>query len=292
MFKLSLILERDEARAWQIVDFLEEVMVPSASAISLFEQAERAIQVEAYFEKKPDPITFSADLKNELGFVISPSLIRVEAVKDRGWVAEFERTLFPVRSGRFLIHGSHHRHCVLALRTKIEIDAAQAFGTAHHGTTQGCLLALDRLMHAHFFETILDIGTGTGVLAIAAAKALPSASVIATDIDSIAVAIARENCKKNQVASNVTVIKAANLQHQMLRALPPHDLIMANILANPLRMLAQDITRKLKRGGFAILSGMLDEQARWVFSAYGQFGFSMMKRISLDGWTTLIIRKR
>jgi ribosomal protein L11 methyltransferase len=176
----------------------------------------------------------------------------------------------------------------------IEIEAALAFGTGHHGTTRGCLLALDRLAKQRATTRapirILDIGTGTGVLAIAAAKAL-RCHVTASDIDARAVAVARENARLNRVAPFVTFIHAAGVGDRRLRSAAPFDLVFANILLPPLRRLAAPMARLLAPGAQVVLSGLLPAQANAALAAYRAQGLALARRIDLDGWTTLVLRR-
>jgi ribosomal protein L11 methyltransferase len=194
-----------------------------------------------------------------------------------------------VRAGRFLVHGRHDRGKVPPGRFTLEIDAGLAFGTAHHATTRGCLIALDRLLKRWRPAQVLDIGTGTGILAIAAAKALDG-PVIASDMDPVAVAVAAENARRNGVRSRVLVVKAEGLAHPALRRANA-DLLFANILLRPLLELAPAFARALKPGGVCVLSGILDTQARQVEARFRALGFRLDSRILLGGWTTLLLRR-
>ncbi len=171
----------------------------------------------------------------------------------------------------------------------LRIEAAQAFGTGHHATTRGCLLALDDLLKRRRFERVLDLGCGTGVLAIAAAKVLRR-PVTASDIDPVAVRITRENARLNR--ARVTAVAATGLDHPALSRAGPYDLIMANILAEPLKDLAPAVARALSPGGLAILSGILESQAESVRAAYLAAGLRSQRRLTLSGWATLTVQKR
>jgi ribosomal protein L11 methyltransferase len=216
--------------------------------------------------------------------------LRIEPLPQKNWVAEAESLRGPVRAGRFLVHGRHDRDKVTAGRFTLEIDAGLAFGTAHHATTRGCLIALDRLLKWEHPRRVLDIGTGTGILAIAAARAL-NANVVASDMDAIAVAVAADNARMNGVQSRVIVIEAEGLAHPALRRAKA-DLLFANILLRPLLDLAPAFSRALSPGGICVLSGLLEPQARQVEARFRDFGFSLESRILLDGWATLLLRRR
>ena len=182
----------------------------------------------------------------------------------------------------------HDRRRAPANTTNLRIEAGAAFGTGHHGTTVGCLLAYDTLLKRRRFHRVLDVGTGTGVLAIAV-KATGAATAVGTDIDRISVRIARENAKVNQVRA--TFVHASGLSHRRVAEAAPYDLVFANILARPLVSLAQDIRRALKPGGTAILSGLLRTQERQVRAAYLSRGFRIIHRIHRDAWATLVLRR-
>jgi ribosomal protein L11 methyltransferase len=194
-----------------------------------------------------------------------------------------------VRAGRFLMHGRHDRGKVTAGRFTFEIDAGLAFGTAHHATTRGCLIALDRLLKRGRPRRVLDIGTGTGILAIAAARAL-GGPVLASDMDPVAVAVAAENASRNGVQSRVLVLKAEGLAHPALRRAKA-DLLFANLLLRPLLKLAPAFARTLRPGGVCVLSGIIERQARQVEARFRALGFRLDSRILLGGWTTLLLRR-
>ncbi len=193
----------------------------------------------------------------------------------------------PVRAGRFFIHGAHDRAHVPPNAIAIEIEAALAFGTGHHGTTRGCLLAFDRLLRRARPERILDVGTGTGILAIAAGRALRR-RVQATDIDPVAICAAKANAAANRAASHVGLSLASNAGRRSGR----YDLIFANILAGPLIRMSAGLASMLNRRGTLILSGLLADQSTAVASAYRRQGLVLEQRIQLDEWTTLIMRRR
>jgi ribosomal protein L11 methyltransferase len=215
----------------------------------------------------------------------------VGRLPETDWVAKSLAGLRPVAAGRFLVHGRHDRARRRPNTFNIEIDAGQAFGTGHHGTTAGCLVAIDRLAKTRRIRNGLDIGTGSGVLAIAIAKAT-KVPVLASDIDPVAVRIARENIRLNGVARYVRAVTAANLRKRVFEAPAPFDLIVANILAGPLMGLAPEIARALAPGGTVILSGLLPEQRTRIVAAYRGQGLAFGRSSILDGWLTLTFTRR
>lgn len=211
-----------------------------------------------------------------------------EKLADADWLAMALSGLPPVRAGRFFVYGAHDRGLAPVSTVNLRIEAGAAFGTGHHGTTVGCLLAFDELLKARRFPRVLDVGCGTGVLAIAAARTGSNVAV-GTDIDRVSVRIANENAKLN--AANARFVHASGLNDTKVRAEAPYDLVFANILAPPLVALAQDIKSALKPGGFAILSGLLRTQERRVSAAYLSRGFRIERRLHRDAWATLVLRR-
>ncbi len=225
-----------------------------------------------------------------LGSAGLPTSFEREPVEDADWVAQTLRELAPVRAGRFIVVGSHDRAAPRANDWAITIDAGLAFGTGHHGTTAGCLEALSHLARRRRVTNVLDVGTGSGVLAIAAARAT-NAVILATDIDPVAVQVAAANARLNGVGSRVRAVTAADFNHRDIAAAVPFDLIMANILANPLRAMARDLSRHLMHGGTAILSGLLPNQRSAILATYRSQGLRFERAIVRDGWLTLMLRK-
>ena len=220
--------------------------------------------------------------------------LRFETIAERDWVARSLAGLKPVEAGRFIVHGAHDRAAIIPGRIAIEVEAALAFGTGHHGTTRGCLLALDHVLRRrrpHAPYRILDVGTGSGVLAIAAAKALRT-GVLATDIDPRVVRVAQENARINRVAPLIEVFCARGLDARRTHARGPYDLVFANIMLGPLRGLARPIAALLAPSGRVILSGLLAAQANAALAAYLPQGLALERRIGLEGWMTLILRRR
>ncbi|MFC3069266.1 50S ribosomal protein L11 methyltransferase [Phenylobacterium soli] len=214
--------------------------------------------------------------------------VTVEKLADADWLAMSLSGLPPVRAGRFFVYGAHDKGLVPPNAVNLRIEAGAAFGTGHHGTTVGCLFAYDRLLKQRRFERVLDVGCGTGVLAIAAART-GSRVALGTDIDAPSVRIANENADLN--AAGARFVHASGLNASVVRSQGPYDLVFANILAPPLVALAQDIKGALKPGGIAILSGLLRTQERRVLAAYLSRGFRLERRLHRDAWSTLTLRR-
>ncbi len=216
--------------------------------------------------------------------------ISFDTVEARDWVKATLEQLIPVRAGRFVVHGRHDRAKVPPNKLGIEIEAALAFGTGHHGTTRGCLLLLEQVLKARHPRRVLDLGTGTGVLAIAAAKALHRA-VLASDIDAASVQVARDNAHLNDAGNLVQTIRASGFSAPQFGKHGPFDLVLANILANPLRQLATPMARHLAPSASLILSGLLPHQAGGVIAAYRARGLVLLRHIRIEGWSSLLMHR-
>lgn len=217
--------------------------------------------------------------------------IKREELPDIDWIAKSLEGLKPVRAGRFVVHGSHDRGTARPGEISIEIDAGQAFGTGHHGTTAGCLEVINSVMRSRRVKRVLDLGTGSGVLAIAARKLSP-AQVLATDIDPIATRVARENVRINGIASGIALETAPGFHSTAFGHHGPFDLIIANILARPLMRMAPQLAAQLTPGGDVILSGILASQRWKVLAAYNGAGLSHVRTIWREGWVTIHLAKR
>jgi ribosomal protein L11 methyltransferase len=279
---------RGSEAALAVAAALDEV----AGAISAFEIDEAAAvwQVEAY----PRAAILDTALEIRLALLAAEAggqLIRIveERLPERDWLAENRRAFPPLRIGRFFLHGSHWTGPAPAGAVALEIDAAEAFGTGEHPSTSGCLLALDRLARRRRPFRPLDIGTGSGVLAIAAAKGLHR-PVLASDIDCAALRVAARHVRRNGLAGRVRLVCAPGYRSRALRR-SRYDLVFANILARPLARMAPDLKRALAPGGVAVLSGLLRRQEPLVLSAHRSQRLSLERRLVIDGWSTLILRR-
>jgi ribosomal protein L11 methyltransferase len=215
--------------------------------------------------------------------------VQKNRLADANWLALALSGLPPVHEKRFVVFGAHDVERVPTNLICLQIDAGAAFGTGHHGTTAGCLFAFDRALQGRRFERVLDVGCGTGVLAIAAART-GSRRVLGVDIDANSVRISRENARLNR--AKAAFVHGSGLRDRRVHAHAPYDLIFANILARPLVGMAQDIGRALRPGGVAILSGLLRSQERQVRAAYLNRGFRLHSRLYRDAWCTLTLVKR
>lgn len=257
---------------------------PVAVGVLEIEDGSGRREVGGHFTERPDEagLAILATLHGARPFAVS-------RVEDTDWVAQVRRELTPVRAGRFVVHGGHDRAAVPVAAIGLEIEAAMAFGTGHHGTTLGCLRALDALVDAGVRpRDVADIGCGTAVLAMAAARVF-DARVIASDLDAVAVEVAEANLAANDLETRVACVEAAGFDHPDLSREGAFDLIFANILKGPLIELAPAMARALRPGGRVILSGILNEQADEVLAHYRAQGFNPESREAIVDWTTLML---
>jgi ribosomal protein L11 methyltransferase len=297
-WKVTLPCTRAEAEALQVD--LTPFAAMESPPVLMTSEADPARpeewRLDAYFEAEPDAGTLrllAAMVPSAAG--LDPV---VERVAEQDWVTLSQRGLEPIRAGRFFVHTPQHRGDAPDGAIALEIDAGRAFGTGHHETTTGCLEALDRLKQTGAgFANILDLGTGTGLLAFAAMRLWPAARAAASDIDPVSIEVTAENAAINQVRlgrarGQCELVVAPGLEHPRLKARAPYDLVIANILAGPLVDLAPSVAAALEAGGRLILAGLLDHQAEAVAAAYRRQGLMASFRIARGEWPTLVMRKR
>jgi ribosomal protein L11 methyltransferase len=279
----------NEQTAKRVVDLLTESFFEGQAAIAAFEGPGGRWDVIVHFAETPDQTSIRELVGIAAGDKVAHD-ITFDTVEEKDWVKATLEQLVPVRAGRFIVHGAHDRSKVPANKIGIEIEAALAFGTGHHGTTRGCLLLLDEVLKAYRPRRVLDVGTGTGVLAIAAAKAL-RIGVLASDIDPLAVRVAADNARLNGTGDLVQTIRASGFAAPEFAQRGPFDLVLANILANPLRQMATLMARHLAPSALVILSGLLPPQAQGVIAAYRARGLVLKRQIQVEGWSSLLLRK-
>ncbi|HEY1749470.1 MAG TPA: 50S ribosomal protein L11 methyltransferase [Xanthobacteraceae bacterium] len=288
---------RAETLADELTQLLADRLAASDSAVSITETGKDTWELAVYFHNPRDKEKVRAAVGAVAGRRAARAL-RFSRLDAADWVGASLQGLAPVEAGRFVVHGAHDRGRVPLNRVGIEIEAALAFGSGHHGTTRGCLLAFDRMCkslrkpRAHTRSTgarILDIGTGSGVLAIAAARMLHR-RVVATDVDPEAVAVARGNVQLNRAAALVRIERANGLTAPAFSAAAGFDVIFANILLQPLLRLASPMRRQIAPGGRIVLSGLLRAHANAAIAAYRPL--ALESRVDLDGWVTLVLARR
>ena len=282
---VQIIARGSRAAAEAAAEAIDSDFLLEGATYSILEEDEdRDIwRIDAFPTSEDEVEALTARLAEHPGVTV-----KVEPLADADWLAMSLSGLPPVRAGRFFVYGAHDQGRVPPNAVNLKIDAGAAFGTGHHGTTVGCLVAYDELLKRERFEKVLDVGCGTGVLAIAAART-GAALAVGTDIDAPSVRIANENAKLNQ--ANARFVHASGLNDIKVRAGAPYDLVFANILAPPLVALSQDIKMSLRIGGVAILSGLLRTQERRVSAAYLSRGFRLERRIHRDAWSALVLRR-
>jgi ribosomal protein L11 methyltransferase len=278
-----------EQTAKRVVDLLTESFFEGQAAIAAFEGPDGRWDITVHFAEPPD----QTSIRELVGLAAGDDVARdiaFDAVEAKDWVKATLEELIPVRAGRFIVHGHHDRARIPPNKLGIEIEAALAFGTGHHGTTRGCLLLLDEVLKAYLPRRVLDLGTGTGVLAIAAARAL-QIKVLASDIDPLSVRVAHDNARLNGTGDLVETIQATGFSAPQFAERGPFDLVLANILANPLRQMATAMARHLAPSALVILSGLLPHQAQAVIAAYRSRGLVLKRHIQIEGWSSLLMRK-
>ena len=279
----------NEQVARRVVDLLTESFFEGQAAIAAHEGPGGRWDITVHFAEAPDQVSIRELVRLAAGGEVADD-IRFDVVVAKDWVKATLEELVPVRAGRFIVHGAHDRSRVPPNKLGIEIEAALAFGTGHHGTTRGCLLLLDHVLKGYRPRRVLDLGTGTGVLAIAAVKALRIV-VLASDIDPLSVKVAGDNARLNGTGDLVQAIRATGLAAPQFAAAGPFDLVLANILANPLRQMATPLARHLAPSALVILSGLLTHQAPGVIAAYRARGLVPVRHLRIEGWSSLLLRK-
>ncbi len=279
----------DERSARAMTDMIGEIFDPAETAVASFEtEDDGPWMLEAYFAHQPDEAAIRNLLRPIVGAEADKGVFLPLEQKD--WVKSSLEGLKPVRAGRIFVHGSHDREQRLPSDIAIEIEAGLAFGTGHHGTTKGCLLAFVDELKLRTPRHVLDVGTGTGILAFAAAKVLKR-PVVAGDIDPEAVRVARENARLNGIAAWMKLYVGPGIRHAEADRPGHFDLVFANILAKPLRMLAPALARVASDDGTIILSGLLYRDVPGVLSAYAHQGWYLQRRYNLDGWAALVMTR-
>jgi ribosomal protein L11 methyltransferase len=278
-----------ERTATHVVDLLTESFFEGQAAIAAFERPDGCWSITMHFAEPPDRAQIRGLVRIAAGDEVARD-IAFDAVEAKDWVKATLEELVPVHAGRFIVHGHHDRTKIAPNKLGIEIEAALAFGTGHHGTTRGCLLLLDSVLKARSPRRVLDLGTGTGVLGIAAAKALRR-RVLASDIDPLSVRVAGENARLNGVGNLIEMMCATGFSAPQFAEHGPFDLVLANILANPLRQMATSMANHLAPEGTVILSGLLPHQAQSVIAAYRARGLVLIQHLQIEGWSSLLLRK-
>ncbi|WP_420005403.1 50S ribosomal protein L11 methyltransferase [Arenibacterium sp. LLYu02] len=266
-----------------------ERLIPEPTGVGIFEIEDGSglWEVGGYFTEMPDHAGLAL-----LAAVHEAKPFAVSELPETDWVAHVRRELAPVEAGRFFVYGSHDADKLPGDKIPLLIEAAMAFGTGHHGTTLGCLKALDHLLDQGFAaKTVADIGCGTAVLAMAAARVWTEAKILASDIDEVAVDVAEANMEANGMKGAVHCLEAAGFDAPALAEAAPYDLIFANILKGPLVALSPDVAAHMAPAGYAILSGILHEQADDVIAVYAENGINLVQRTEIGEWTTLILQK-
>lgn len=288
---------QDRNKAHQAAAYLEELFFPTPDAVTVFEYNQGCgqdqscnWQVEAYFGAADATADLQTRLSGEIS--VAASDVDIEDIPDLNWVRLSQEALPPVHAGRFTIFGSHDKDRIANGPNAILIDAGEAFGTAHHATTYGCLLAIDRICRRQSKPRVLDLGCGSAVLSIAMARALPRSKLLASDVDHQSVIVASDNVRNNRCGKQIQTLVAFGLNHKWLRKPAQFDIIIANILAGPLMALAPDLAHAITPKGQLILSGILNHQGAAIQARYVSLGFYVKHKMQINGWTTFVLMKR
>lgn len=274
---------------------MELVMEPFSAAVTCFEiPGTDRWQLEAYCTELPPYDELETAISNgaRIAGIAMPEF-NAGPVPQIDWVSENQKSFTPIRAGQFFVYPSHYTGTVPVGSLPIRMDAGMAFGTGEHGTTKGCLLMIDSVLKRKTVGSALDLGCGTGILAIATALASRRTRITASDIDPDAVAVSRQNCRINGTGNRIRPVVSDGLERRGMNRVAEFDLVIANILAGPLQRLAPGISRITARGGNVILSGLMESQETQVLAAYRRQGLRLRSRLRLDGWSTLLLdRKR
>ena len=263
-------------------------LLPEPIGVGVFELEDGSgfWEVGAYFSEQPSGVSLAL-----LAAAFQAEEFKISELPQIDWVSKVQRSLKPVIAGRFFVYGSHDSDKVPSNCEPLLIEASMAFGTGHHGTTKGCLLALEQIISDGFdAKSVIDVGCGTAVLAMAAARVF-SANIIACDIDSVALSVAKTNVLANGLDKSIRCFEASGFSHDNIRNIGSFDLIFANILMKQLLSLAADISRYSLSGGYVVLSGILYEQTELVTNRFIKVGFSLSREIKIGEWVTLIFYK-
>lgn len=298
-WKVTLPCTKEEAEAVQDFDVLSALNTDQPPVVMTSEPDPAqpdAWQLDAYFESRPDADALA--MVQSLAPSAAGLSPQVERIDEQDWVTLSQAGIEPVRAGRFFVHTSTNADAIPAGAKPLLIEAGLAFGTGQHETTTGCLMMLDRLKRqGNHYRDLLDLGTGTGLLAFAAMHLWPRAFATASDIDPISIDVTAENAAVNGVRlgrseGSLALVVAPGMDHRTLERRGPYDLIIANILAGPLIEMAPSVAAAIEEGGTLILAGLLDTQAERVATAYRRQGMRLAGRIDRGDWPTLMMRKR
>lgn len=289
MSTIRVRITAPEIEAKRIYELLSRDFEDDGNPVTVFEASADGREWTAEILLFDMSETEAADLvKDRLGADAFAAPVEAVELEDINWVEKSLEGLSPVQAGRFFIHGAHDRTKRPLAGISIEIEAALAFGTGHHGTTAGCLIEIDRLLTRRSYARMLDLGTGTGVLAIAMAR-LSRQPVLATDIDPVATLTARANAIHNLAGGLVRTATAAGVDSRIFAEAGPFDLVVANILARPLMRMAAGLSARMTRSATLVLSGLREEDGPRILFAYGTQGFHLVRRQNRDGWLTLTL---
>lgn len=277
----------------ELADAYEFALEDFCAAVTQYlDDDELAQRIEAYADTQPDEDALKAAIQAvaDRNGAQAPE-VTITEVENKDWLAEYARKYPPLEIGRYFIYGSHYDGKLPAGKVALKVEAATAFGTGEHASTNGCLQALDKLSKRYRFNQPLDMGCGSAILAMAIAKTW-GASVVASDIDAQSVDVAKFNAEVNGVGGYILPVCGDGYGTPSVSRNGPYDLIMANILARPLSAMAKDLAKNLQPGGFAVLAGFLERDANWVFAAHRCHGLVLVERIKVNGWQTLVLRKK